>query len=134
VRPDPGEAEPLRRARACSVYFKLWDPVLDDPDNVLSVFTSCRLVSMTEQDGFLLFGASFKRFAVGSRFEKALEFLDASAAGVAALAPWCDNLVRGTLPHAERRQPGLDLDNLLSEIHNSLVQDHSCPPEPEEPA
>ena len=132
VKPGPEESALLLQAEACCIYFQLWDPSLDDPDQVLSVFTSCGLVNRSEADGFLLFGASFRRFAVGSRFEKALEFLDARPAGVAALAPWCDNLVRGALPQGERRHPGLDLDKLLTEIHTALVQDRSCLPDAED--
>ncbi|GFK94155.1 hypothetical protein NNJEOMEG_01995 [Fundidesulfovibrio magnetotacticus] len=125
----PEDAEWLRQARKVYIYLQLWDPTHDDPFGVLSVFTSCHLVRVADTPRGLFAGARFLRFAVGSRLEKALEFLDARMAGVTALARWCDNIARGEQPVAERRYPGLDLDNLLAEIENALTERSPCVPE-----
>lgn len=121
----PQEAiEKLLSAKACFSYLQLWDPSADDPYGVLSVFTYNDLVRVAEKDGALFLGSRFVRFAVGSRLEKSLEFLDAQACGVTALAHWCDNISRGKAIAPGRPCGGLDMDNLLTEIETALT--NSC--------
>jgi hypothetical protein len=58
---------------------------------------------------------------VGSRLEKTLEFLDAQACGVTALARWCDNVARGAMAEPGRHRAGLDMDHLLEEVEAALA-------------
>lgn len=111
----------LLSAKDCFTYVKLWDPSADDPYGVLSVFTYNQLVRVAEKDDGLFLGARFLRFAVGSRFEKALDFLDAQACGVTALTRWCDNIARGVASMPGRHNDGLDMDNLLAEVEAALA-------------
>jgi hypothetical protein len=106
-------------AKTCFTYLQLWDPTADDPFGVLSVFTYNNLVRVAEKDEGLIIGARFVRFAVGSRLEKALEFLDAQVCGVSALARWCDNVARGVHVEPGHHYCGLDMDNLLAEIETA---------------
>ena len=106
-------------AKACFLYLQFWDPTADDPYGVLSVFTYNNLVRVAEKDGGLFLGARFVRFAVGSRLEKTLEFLDAQVCGVSALARWCDNIARGVHVEPGHHYGGLDMDNLLAEIETA---------------
>lgn len=106
-------------AKACFTYLQLWDPTADDPYGVLSVFTYNNLVRVAEKDGGLILGARFVRFAVGSRLEKTLEFLDAQVCGVSALARWCDNVARGVHVEPGHHYGGLDMDNLLAEVETA---------------
>jgi len=114
-------ADILEKAAFCHTYLKLWDPSLEDPYSVLSVFTCNRIMRVVRRDGWLLVGARFMRFAVGSRLEKELEFLDAQICGVSVLARWCDNLARGEFSHPGQARTGLDLDNLLAELSYVLA-------------
>jgi hypothetical protein len=118
VLPPAGMAQFLS-AKACFTYLQLWDPTADDPYGVLSVFTYNNLVRVAEKDGGLFLGARFVRFAVGSRLEKTLEFLDAQVCGVSALARWCDNVARGIHVEPGHHYGGLDMDNLLAEIETA---------------
>jgi hypothetical protein len=118
----PQEAiDRLLSVKACFSYLQLWDPSADDPYGVLSVFTYNELVRVAQKDGALFLGARFVRFAVGSRLEKSLEFLDAQSCGVTALARWCDNVSRGLVVEPGRHCGGLDMDNLLTEIETALT-------------
>ncbi|WP_243438609.1 hypothetical protein [Fundidesulfovibrio soli] len=116
VDPSLPGVEALVEAAACHIYLKLWDPSVEQPYGVLSVFTSNRIVRVVRREDALFLGTRFVRFAVGSRMEKALEFLDAQVCGVSALAHWCDNLSRGGFAHPGQARNGLDLDNLLAEL------------------
>jgi len=109
-------ADQFLSAKTCFTYLQLWDPTADDPFGVLSVFTYNNLARVAEKDEGLIIGARFVRFAVGSRLEKALDFLDAQVCGVSALARWCDNIARGVQLEPGRHYCGLDMDNLLAEI------------------
>jgi hypothetical protein len=122
--PD-GAPDVLSTAGTCFFYLQLWDPSAEDPYGTLSVFTYSQLVQTAQTPHGLFLGARFLRFAVGSRLEKALEFLDAQSCGVSTLARWCDNILRGGFAGPGRPCGGLDLDNLLAEIDLSLA--HSCP-------
>ncbi|WP_243312143.1 hypothetical protein [Fundidesulfovibrio agrisoli] len=116
IDPSHPGVEALVKAEACHIYLKLWDPSVDQPYGVLSVFTSNRIVRVVRREDRLLLGTRFVRFAVGSRLEKELEFLDAQVCGVTALAHWCDNLSRGEFANPGEARTGLDLDNLLAEL------------------
>jgi len=118
----PQEAiDKLLSVKACFSYIQLWDPSTEDPYGVLSVFTYNELVRVADKDGALFLGARFMRFAVGSRLEKCLDFLDANTCGVSALAHWCDNLSRGGSVEPGHKSKGLDMDNLLTEIKTALA-------------
>ena len=119
----------LLSAKACCTYLQLWDPTAEDPYGVLSVFTYNHLVRVLEKDGGLSLGGRFMRFAVGSKIEKALDFLDAQSCGVTALARWCDNIARGVHVEPGRHYGGMDLDNLLVEVENALT--NPCDPSEE---
>jgi hypothetical protein len=116
----------LLAAKACFTYLQLLDSSFEDPYGILSIFTYCNLVRVAHVDGRLFLGVRFVRFAVGSRLEKALEFLDAQCCGVTALARWCDNLARGAHVMPDRHDVGLDLDHLLEEVELALA--HSRKP------
>lgn len=115
------ETDKFLAAKACFTYLKLWDPTAQEPFGVLSVFTYNSLLRVAAQDEGLFLGIRFERFAVGSRLDKALEFLDAKSVGVTALARWCDNLARGGQFHQGRSRGGLDMENLLSEVEHALA-------------
>lgn len=115
------ETDRFLAAKACFTYLKLWDPTTQDPFGVLSVFTYNRLLRVAAQDEGLFLGVRFERFAVGSRLDKTLEFLDAKSVGVMALARWCDNLARGVQIPQSRHGGGLDMDNLLAEVEHALA-------------
>ncbi|MFP5220702.1 MAG: hypothetical protein ACLGSA_00275 [Acidobacteriota bacterium] len=114
----------LLESKTCFVYLKLWDPSIEDPYGELSVFTYNQLTRVAQTSGGLFLGSHFLRFAVGSRLDKALEFLDAKACGVSHLAHWCDNILRGGFSGPVRPCGGLDMDNLLAEIETALA--HPC--------
>jgi len=120
----PEVVSKLLAAKTCFIYLKLWDPSADDPYGELSVFTYNQLTRVAQTDGGLFLGSHFLRFAVGSRLEKALEFLDAKSCGVTHLARWCDNILRGGFSGPARPCGGLDMDNLLAEIEAALT--HQC--------
>lgn len=132
VAPSHPGVEALVKAEACHIYLKLWDPSVDQPYGVLSVFTSNRIVRVARRENALFLGTRFVRFAVGSRLEKELEFLDAQVCGVTALAHWCDNLSRGEFAHPGQARTGLDLDNLLAELSYVLTSGDAVPPVPNE--
>ena len=132
VSPSLPGVEALVKAEACHIYLKLWDPSVDQPYGVLSVFTSNRIVRVVRREDTLFLGTRFVRFAVGSRLEKELEFLDAQVCGVTALADWCDNLSRGEFAHPGEARTGLDLDNLLAELSFVLTSGDAVPPVPHE--
>lgn len=118
----PEEAvQKLLGAKACMTYVQLWDQSAEDPHGVLSVFTYNLLARVAPKDGNLFLGVRFKRFAVASRLDKSLDFLDAGVCGVTALTHWCDNVARGAKAGPGRRGGGLDLDNLLTEIEAELA-------------
>jgi len=125
----PEVASKLLAAKTCFIYLKLWDPSADDPYGDLSVFTYNQLTRVAQTEGGLLLGSHFLRFAVGSRLEKALDFLDARSCGVSHLAHWCDNILRGGFSGTARYCSGLDMDNLLAEIEAALT--HPCTAEEE---
>lgn len=125
----PEVASKLLAAKTCFIYLKLWDPSVDDPYGELSVFTYNQLTRVAQTDSGLLLGSHFLRFAVGSRLEKTLEFLDARTCGVSHLAHWCDNILRGGFSGTNRFCSGLDMDNLLDEIEAALA--HPCTAEEE---
>ncbi len=112
----------LASAKACFIYMQLADPTADDPYGILSVFTYSALVRVAPQEDGIFLGARFVRFAVGSKLEKTLEFLDAQACGVTALARWCDNVARGRLAEPGRHRVGLDMDHLLDEVETALSE------------
>jgi hypothetical protein len=111
----------LMAAKTCFTYMQLSDSSVDDPYGVLSVFTYNLLAHVDRVDNGLFLGVRFVRFAVGSRLEKTLEFLDAQCCGVSALARWCDNLDRGTHVLPGRHDAGLDMDHLLEEVKLALA-------------
>jgi len=117
----PEATAKLASAKACFIYLQLADPTADDPYGILSVFTYSALVRVAPRDGGIFLGARFVRFAVGSRLEKTLEFLDAQACGVTALARWCDNVARGAMAEPGRHRAGLDMDHLLEEVEAALA-------------
>lgn len=117
---EPSTA-PLEGAQALFAYLRLSDPDAYDPDGVLSVFVYCTPVRSVRQDGALFLALRFLRFAVASRQDKSLDFLDAQACGVNALARWCDNVARGLFRPEALLRPGLDMDNLLGEIEHALA-------------
>ena len=125
----PQVTSKLLAAKACFIYLQLWDPSAEDPYGVLSVFTYSQLTRVAEVGDGLFLGAHFLRFAVGSRLEKSLEFLDAQSCGVSPLARWCDNILRGGFIGPGRHCGGLDMDNLLAEVDAALAQ--PCPQDEE---
>lgn len=112
----------MQSEKNCFTWLQLWDPGIEDPYGVLSVFTYNQLSHAQEEDGTLVLGGEFVRFAVGSHFDKTLDFLDAQTCGVSALAHWCDNIARGLRPEPGGQYAGLDLDNLLVEVENAAKQ------------
>lgn len=117
----PQATAKLTSAKACFIYLQLADPTADDPYGILSVFTYSALVRVAPRDDGIFLGARFVRFAVGSRLEKTLEFLDAQSCGVTALARWCDNVARGAMAEPGRHRAGLDMDHLLEEVEAALA-------------
>ena len=106
----------FQQGQTLFVYLKLWDPLGEAINSLLSIFTFSRLMRLETNDLILSLGLRFESFAQGSNFEKALEFRDATRWGISDLARWCDNLARGSFTQAEQASKGLDLDNLLAEI------------------
>ena len=100
-------------------YFQLWDPSVDDPHGLLTIFTYCMVKRVAPSPDGVLLGITFSRFAVGSRHEKALEFLDAERFGVTELASWCDKVSRGLSFRGDPDYPGLSLENLLAEVEEA---------------
>jgi len=117
----PQATAKLTSAKACFIYLQLADPTADDPYGILSVFTYSALVRVASREDGIFLGARFVRFAVGSRLEKTLEFLDAQSCGVTALARWCDNVARGAMAEPGRHRAGLDMDHLLEEVEAALA-------------
>ena len=124
----PQVVQGLLPAKAMRVYLKLWDPTADAPDGVLSVFAYCQLVRVAAVASGLFLGARFTRFAIPSKYDKSLEFLDATRCGINDLARWCDNIDRGVVFEAELAKGGLDMDNLMPELENALAAAASVAP------
>ncbi|WP_459933515.1 hypothetical protein [Fundidesulfovibrio butyratiphilus] len=111
------------------VYMQLWDPSADDPHGLLTIFTSCLVKRAVIEHESLLLGAVFSQFAVGSHYEKALEFLDAKRCGVSELAAWCDKVSRGVTYRGDTDHPGLDIENLLAEVERAQSRPPASEPE-----
>ncbi len=128
--------EGLLAAKAMHVYLQLWDPSADAPGGLLSIFAFCHLVRVAPGTDGLFLGARFKRFAIPSKHDKSMDFLDATRCGINDLARWCDNLDRGVLFETHLASGGLDMDNLLAEVENTLAgqaTDAADPDSPENP-
>lgn len=126
----PDELPPgLAGATALFAYMRLADPDSWDPHGVLSVFVYCSLVRTARQGGSLFLALRFLRFAVASRLDKSLDFLDAQSCGVNSLARWCDNVARGLYHPEALKRPGLDMDDLLGEIERALSSPGGAPKE-----
>ena len=130
----PQVVQGLLPAKAMRVYLQLWDPTADNPGGLLSVFAYCQLTRVAAVADGLFLGARFIRFAMPSKHEKSMDFLDATRCGINDLARWCDNIDRGVVFEARLSNGGLDMDNLLSEVENVLAgagSDSAPPDSPE---
>lgn len=117
----PQVVQGLLPAKAMRAYLQLWDPTSDAPGGVLSIFAFCQLTRVAAVSDGLFLGARFRRFAIPSKHDKSMDFLDATRCGINDLARWCDNIDRGVVFEAKLANGGLDMDNLLAEVENALA-------------
>ncbi|GEB79733.1 hypothetical protein [Nitratidesulfovibrio vulgaris] len=111
------------RNRSLYVYIKLHSPAVNRENPRYCLFLGARAVHLAQHGDRLHMGLRITQRGTPERTSKAIRMFDVARFGVRELTRWCDDMTRmgrGMLPPAT---PGLDMEQLLSEI---AAQGASC--------